>query len=376
MGSGVEKSGVGDELIPWRRAQAAMLYHFTSLDYLRALHKMVSDLIGGFVDPLLDMAKAQGRDNLLLSRVWGHRNLARNWENNAWPFLKDLQVSLARDIAWRTLNKYRPTSVNESLRGVAEYSTDWATPGEERFLEIALATISQYAASHDSSVEVHQNQWDDFSFAYVYPAFAQLMPKTPKFRVANEVIMETGKVPAQTGVYMSIDDPHASLQFVWSEHGGAKLRNANTFNEVGLAALATVGRQSLWFDADKMFAFATAEPYTTLFHDSVFLSGEPYPLLAPAAVARSAFKTRPCRWVLVDIIPGEFEELDLATEADAIDAPPPRRIVGGDRCREPGFYFTPSSPGTRRYFASDEVAPDIDSSYGATYWQWDANQEK
>lgn len=374
--SGTTNSGTDDHLSPWRRAQAAMLYHFTSLDYLRALHKMVSDLIGGFVDPLLDMAKAQGRDTVLLSKQWGRRNLAANWENSAWPFLKDLQIALAKDIALRTSKVYRPTSVNESFRGVAEYSTDWTTPGEERFLQLALATISQHAASHDNSVEVHQNRWNDFCFAYVYPAFAQLMPKTPKFRVSNEVITETGKVPAQTGVYMSIDDPHASLQFVWSEHGGGKLRNANTFNEIGLAALATVGRQSLWFDADKMYAFATAEPYTKLFHDSVFLGGEPYPLLAPAAVARSAFKTRPCRWVLVDIIPGEFEELDLAVEPNAVDVSAPRRIAGGDRCREPGFYFTPSAPGTRRYFALDEVAPNIDSSYGATYWQRDANQEK
>lgn len=369
-----QESTSSSYLTPWQKAQAVMLYHFTSVEFLTALHKLVNDLINGFVDPVLEMAAVQGRDKVLLSPTWGERNLSRNWGNSAWPFLKDLQVSLAKDIALRSSGTYRPTSVNESLRGIAEYSTDWMTPEEERFLQMVLATISEFAASHDRSVEIYQNKWNDYRFAYVYPAFTGLMLKAPKCEMRAEVNAFTGEAPPQTGVYIALGDPHATLQFVWREPNGPKLRTANTFNEIGLAALSYVGRRSLWFDDEKMFQFATAEPYAERFHDSVFLYGEPYPKLAPAAVARSAFETRPCRWALVDIIPNEFEVLDLSRELEATQSSMHKRIAGGDRCTEAGYYFTPSIPGTRRFFAANEITPKLKSAYGETYWQWDPNQ--
>jgi hypothetical protein len=361
-------------LTPWQKAQAAMLYHFTSVDYLRGLHKMVGNLISGIVDPLLEAAGVQGRDKVLVSEVWGDRNTSRNWGNNAWPFLKDLQISLVGDIVLRTSGKFRRTSVNESLRGVAEYSTDWTTPGEERFLQLALATISEYAAQYDTSVNVYENRWDDYCFAYVYPAFARMNVRTPKFEVREEFSVDTGEVAKRTGVYVALDDPHASMQFVWSGSEGIKLRAANTFNEIGLAALSSVGRNSLWFDDEKMFDFATAGPYSRRFHDLVYSCDEPNPPLAPSAVARSAFMSKPCRWALVDIVVNEFEEINLSDEPGAAETHIPNRIAAGDRFVEAGYYFTPAAAGSRRFFAADEIAPDLNSSYGKTLWQWDADQ--
>lgn len=364
------------KLTPWQKAQAAMLYHFTSIAYLKGLHKMVGDLMSGFVDPLLETAKAQGRDKVLVSEVWGDRNTSRNWENNAWPFLRDLQISLARDISLRTTGRYRRTSVNESLRGVAEYSTDWATPSEERILQLTLATISEYASQYDDSVNVHENRWDDYCFAYVYPAFSRLNPKAPKFEVRKEFIADTGEMPKRTGVYVALDDPHASLQFVWSGPEGIKLRAANTFNDIGLAALSAVGRKSLWFDEERMFAFATTEPYNRQFHDLVFSCDEPCPPLAPSAVARSAFMSKPCRWALVEIVSGEFEEIDLSAEAEVAQTPIPSRVAAGDRVVFDGYYITPSAPGVRHFFSSGDLAPVLNSSYGKTIWQRDLNQHK
>lgn len=364
------------DLTPWQRAQAAMLYHFTSVDYLKGLHKLVSELISGFVDPLLETAKVQGRDKVLVSQVWGDRNTSQNWENNAWPFLRDLQISLARDISLRAAGKFRRTSVNESLRGVAEYSTDWTTPGEERILKLALATISEYAGQYDDSVNVHENRWDDYCFAYAFPAFARLKLRTPKFEVRKEFSADTGEVPEQTGVYVALDDPNASLQFVWSGAEGIKLRLANTFNEIGLAALSSVGRQSLWFDEEKMFAFATAEPYSKQFRDLVYSCDEPCPALAPSAVARSAFVSKPCRWALVDIVPDEFEEIDLSAEAEVAQTAVPGRVEAGDGVVFDGYYITPSAPGVRHFFSSGDLAPALDSSYGKTIWQRDVDQHK
>lgn len=334
-------------MTPWHKKQAAMLYYFTSADYLRVLHRMVSDLISGFVDPLLEMATAQNRDRVLISKLWGNRNTSRNWENNAWPFLKDLQGSLANDIAQRASNRFRITAVSECLRGLSEYSTDWATENEEQLLKLALSAISEYASRFDRSVEEYVNRWNDYRFAYCYPFFARANAKVPRFIVRNEIQGETGKIPPRTGVYICLEDQQASLQFVWTEGVGAALRAANTFNEIGRAALAAVGREALWFDERKMFDFATSAPYATSFRDLVFLDGEPYPPLAPAAIARSAFVSRPCRWALVEIVADEFEELSSLASQNPTRAPEVRRVPGGARCDVAGVYLTPAAPGAR-----------------------------
>lgn len=361
-------------LTSWHKKQAAMLYHYTDPDYLKALHRMISDLINGVVDPLLDMAKAQNRDEVLSSRVWGDRNTSRNWENNAWPILKDLQASLAKDIAMRTAGCFQRTAVTECMRGISEYSVDWTSPDEEEALKLALKHIEQSAARLDRTVDPYENGWNDYRLAYHYPAFADLHQQIPQMHVNCDVSVDTGQVAPRTGVYMSVDDPHASLQFAWTEHGGCKLRQANTFNEVGLAALSAVGREALWFDAARMYAFAMSKPYEARFRNSVFLFGEPCPELAPAAVARAAFISRPCRWVLIEAIPRQFEELSALVEVDEKPVRIARRIVGGEQCVDPGFYFTPSAPNSRRFFATGETAPRLDSSYGSTFWQWDMNQ--
>lgn len=374
--SKLDNSDTSAPLTTWQKKQAAMLYFFSAPPYLMKLHRMVSDMMTGMVDPLLDMAKSQNRDKLLTSKAWGDRNTSQNWANNAWPFLKDLQVSLAQDIALRASNRFRVTSVNESLRGLYEFSLDWTTPGEERMIKLALSTISEYASQYDDTVTAHQNRWDDYCFAYSYPAFKTAQQDIPKFAVSNNVVGVTGQVPPQTGVYICQDDPHASLQFAWTENGGIKLRVANTFNEIGLAALAAVGREALWFDERKMLDFAMSKAYAPVFHNHIFLDGEPCPALAPSAVARAAFTTRPCKWTLVELLPGQFENLDTLAEAEPVAAFGTNRLAGGERCVEPGFYFTPSAPNSRRFFSQGEIVPALDSAYGITYWQRDSSQNK
>src|SRR5438874_229187 len=89
-------------LTSWHKAQAAMLYHYSSLDYLKGLHRLVSSLMDGVIDPLIELAKTQGRDAVLANARWGNRDTVQNWANNAWPFLSDFRQSLTEDIALRT----------------------------------------------------------------------------------------------------------------------------------------------------------------------------------------------------------------------------------------------------------------------------------
>jgi hypothetical protein len=106
--------------------------------------------------------------------------------------------------------------------------------------------------------------------------------------------------------------------------------------------------------------------------DDVIWTDGPHPDLAPAAVARKAFTERASEWYLVEPIEGVFDNLADLDNVEPVEQV--RRIAGGEKCIEPGFYFAPSMPNSRRYLAKGEVAPAFASHYGETFWQWDGNQ--
>jgi hypothetical protein len=362
-----------DLMSPWHQKQAAMLSYFSSLDYLVTLHRLVTQLINGNVDPILDQAESQGRDSLLVDERWGTRDTSQNWSNNAWPFLKNLQTSLARDISERRLGRFKKTAVFEYFRGMDEFSLAWMTPDEEKAFNAARQIIGDWASSIDLTMSDRMTKnWNDYYFAWDYPAFVSRFDKIPRFRICTDIAYPTGVIPKQTGIYISKDNPYATLQFSWSGKEGRPLRSATTFNEIGLAALASVGRDALWFNNDKMFEFTTSPPYAALFHDDVIWSDGPHPRLAASAVARKAFTTCDSEWYLIEAIEGEFDQLSNLDTPKTVEQG--ARIVGGEKCMAAGFYFSPSRSNSRRYFGKGEVAPVFDTQYGQTFWQWDSNQ--
>ncbi len=363
-------------LSTWQKKQAAMLYHYASLDYLKELQQLVNQAVDGVVDPLLDLAKAQQRDPLLIDSRWGTRDTSENWSNYAWPFLKDFQASIAKQIANRAFEKYSISRNNECMRGIHEFSMQWATPEEEERVEAVLRVISSHANKIDNTLDdYHNSRWSDFGFAYEYTAFSQQFPRIPKFRIRTDVQAESGKVPVRTGVYVSQDDPHAALQFAWIGGGGGALRPSKTFNEIGLDALHTVGRKDLWFNDQKMYVFAGQNKYKDLLHKELIIGSEPAPQLAASAVAREAFTNRPCKWYFVEMLPGEFEDIDGEDEPAAQPKHVALRVQAGQSCPETGYYFTPARADSRRHFRQGEVMPDFDSTYGLTIWQWDQFQD-
>lgn len=360
-------------LNPWHQKQAAMLFYFSSLDYLITLHRLVTQLINGNVEPILDQAEFQGRDSLLIDGRWGTRDTSKNWSNNAWPFLKNLQASLARDISERRLGKFKKTAVFEYFRGMDEFSLAWMTPDEEKAFNAVRQIIGDWASPIDITMSdrVTKN-WNDYYFAWDYPSFAARFDRISRFRIRTDIVYPTGAIPQQTGIYISRENPYAALQFSWSGKEGRPLRKAVIFNEIGLAALASVGRKALWFNDEKMFKFTTSPPYADLFHDDVIWSDGPHPRLAASAVARKAFTTCNSEWYLIEPIEGEFDQLSSLDTLESVESA--ARIVGGEKCMEAGFYFSPSHSNSRRYFGKGEVAPAFDSQYGQTFWQWDSDQ--
>ncbi|MEH6435927.1 hypothetical protein [Massilia sp. DD77] len=290
------------QLDSWRSLQAAMLYHYASTDALRELHSAVTNLIEGVVDPLLELSRLQGRDEALRNPRWGERDTSETWSKNAWPFLKDLQKSVAKDIATRNFGQYCRTSTDECLRGADQYSMLWTSDDEEARYQAAVQLINHISGPIDDTLDEHDSgRWSDFEFMFRYRDFCRVYPTRPVYRVRKDICANSGELPPRDGVYVSADDPHATLQFAWTKGRGCKLRSATTFNEIGLAALDFVGRSKLWNDVEKMYEFATLPSFAEIFREQLEVNGREYPRFAPGVVSQSSFMRKPSRWYFVEI---------------------------------------------------------------------------
>jgi hypothetical protein len=297
-----------DALGPWQRRQAAMLLHYASLDYLKNLHHIVRELVNGNEAPMLDLARRQGRASALVNARWGMRDTAGKWRN-AWPVVRDVELLLAKDIARRSAGRYGLPTVVEFFYDNERRDFSYPTEPEQQQYEAFASLISDYARRIDATLEARENsQWDDHGFACVFANFIDECPRIPKFHVRTDVAFPTGTVPPWTGAYVSRSDPNAALQFAWTGAAGCELRNARTFNEIGLAALEQVGRSDLWFNRDKMFTFATSPAYASRFHDELHFGAEVFKDLAPSAVAGAAFINQPSDWYFVEVVEDDFED--------------------------------------------------------------------
>lgn len=50
------------------------------------------------------------------------------------------------------------------------------------------------------------------------------------------------------------------------------------------------------------------------------------------------------------------------------------RCPSNERCPREGWWYTPAQVDGRRFFKLGEVMPDVGTGYGATIWEWDAQQ--
>lgn len=364
-------------LSQWQKKQAALLYYFSSMEYLISLKDRVTGL-KIFAEEKLDRSRLEDRDRFLRSAQWGDRNTTENWSNNAWPFLADFQISTSQAIADLPSEIYHVTGASQCIRGISEYSMQWATVDEEMKFDEMLAEISKYARNIDYTMQKRYgvSWWDDFCLTHAWIEHCENFQSIQKFNVLFDVVALTGERPPRTGVYVSIDDAHASLQFAWNGAPGGELIPASTFNDLGLAALSAVGRKRLWVDETAMRDFVCANLSNPALTNDPNFKGAPKSSLAPGLVASNAFTSRSTRWCFVEPIEDEFEfvvdEIDSPMSASSIQN---QRYCAGEVCVSSGYYFTPAHVGSRRHFTSGEVFPDINSEYGKTIWQWDTQQK-
>lgn len=360
-------------LTTWQKKQAALLYFFASDEYLKGLYERVRAL-QTFVDGILDKSRDEGRDRFLKSSQWGERDTSENWSNHAWSFLADFGLSVAKHMADRASEIYHRTGAYQCGRGMAEFSMQWALPAEEEKFDAMFASITRYAGYIDDTMEKGQidSRWDDFCLTLAWQEHASKFPRLPKFRIREDISCETGDIPPKTGVYISSSFSDGTLQFAWNGNEYGELLECSIFNELGRRALANVGRSKLWLDGNAMLEFVRKNANDPQLKEDSFYSEDFTSDLAPSLVARNAFTSAPSKWFYVERLEGEFEEID--TEVDQVEHKE-RRVGSGEYCGMSGFYFSPASPGSLRFFSQGDIFPKLDSTYGNTIWQWDEKQD-
>jgi hypothetical protein len=359
------------QLTAWQKKQATILYHYASLDYLKGLQQRFNDLMA-FIDPTLDLAEAQKRDDFLASTRWGMRDTSENWSNNAWPILKTFQKNIINNIANRAFEIYGVTGAYQCARGISEYSMMWTTPDEQVRFDSLFQAVYKYASKIDNTMDKYHRagRWDDFVFTFNWRDIKHHFSQLPKFQVRTDVQGESGKVPVSTGVYVSQDDSNGALQFAWRGGGNGNLTECSTFNSLGLKALNTVGRDDLWLDDSKMLAFVLANKNDPLISEDSFFKELPKARIAPSVIGLSAFTSRPCKWYFVEMIDGEYEDIDNRPAPAS-----PLRVTAGAPCHNTGVWAAQDvSRSVERYYEAGAIMDDLGSAYGLTVWLWLRNR--
>lgn len=82
----------------------------------------------------------------------------------------------------------------------------------------------------------------------------------------------------------------------------------------------------------------------------------------------------PCTWTLIERLADSGGGIPGQNNASGTDARI-QRVPGGKTCPVAGWWHTPATANSRGYFNQGDLMPNIEgSSYGDTYWLWDANQ--
>jgi len=299
----------------YRKRQAAVLYHYASLDYLKGLIPLIDETILAF-HRVAQTAQAQGRDALFTSKRWGVRGTSANADTYGTPFLSGLRETTLKQISDAAFEKHGKTDVSYAAGGLREIDTGWMSDAEYERYEKAWNAAYAYASNIDDTMD-RQSRWDDSLFVHKWAECQPHFEPMPKFRVRTDVQAETGKKPPRTGVYVSQDDPNGALQFAWSGGDYGALGECNTFNDIGLDALRAVGRADLWLNHLKLQRYAQNSRFTPFFKKEAadeyeMLADEPE--IAWGMLSKLAFSSMATSTGSPSLDNGEFDE---AVDSDA-----------------------------------------------------------
>ncbi|MFV1845437.1 hypothetical protein ACNJRW_04550 [Stenotrophomonas maltophilia] len=357
------------ELTPWHKRQAALIHHFTSMDYLKGLLPQIDSLLAMTDQMLNERSHLDAAGRALAG--WSSQNTASHFATYAFPALMEFREGIIKDIALRSIEQYRGAGEHQCARMLEEYAYQmaWATPEQEKLFRETTERVFSYASELSGTV-ARPPVANDFSFWLLWNKGVIDSHRIPKFRVRTDFVVRTNQVPPRTGIYVAKDDPMASLQFAWTG-GYGHLCPAMAPNDIGRDVLKQIGREGMWADTKAFYRFLDAnrhlDPYgwSDIQADLV--------KVAPSVIAGSAFDLKDCDWYFVEPIADEFEDIDGSYAGTDRPDRRPDRVAAGKRVPVAGWWYTPAQGG-RRFFKQGDVFPAINSDWGDTFWIWAADQ--
>jgi len=251
--------------------------------------------------------------------VWGERVLP-NFRDTL-QFMYDGYIKRSRE-DWSCYQGFQG-GINGDIRGQREFSFDWfdevESGGIDEYCEL-LYKAGRYA---DPIWRTAGAYWIVGALTVRYsPDSRGPLPEVsawPKYRLNTKVSVQTDEPVPRTGIYLpEIDDSCAQF----------------------LVAGDPADKANVGYDPKRM-----------------------------QNVSRE-----PTVWTLVERIDGETVADGLANLLETGSAPV-LRVAAGHAVPQSGWWFTPASQGSRRYFKQDDRFAEIEgSSYGATFWQWSQDQ--
>ena len=357
------------ELNPWHKRQAALIHHFTSMEYLKGLLPQIDSLLA-MTDQILDERSHLDTAGRALAG-WESQDTASHFSTYAYPALMEFRECVVEDIALRSIERYRGAGEHQCARMLEEYAYQmaWATPEQEKLFRETTERVFRYARQI-SSIVSRPSTMDDFIYWLLWNESAADTQHIPAFRVRTDICAHTHQTPPRTGIYVAKDDPMASLQFAWTG-GYGQLCPAMALNDVGRAILKQIGRERMWGDTEAFYRFLDANRHLDRYGWSDIQAD--LVKVAPSVIAGSAFDLKDCDWYFVEPIANEFEEIDGSyTGTDQPDLRPDR-VAAGERAPVAGWWYSPAQ-GSRRFFKQGDVFPAINSDWGDTFWIWAPDQ--
>jgi hypothetical protein len=350
----------------FQKRQAALLYHFTSSEYLEgviAKAKAVADA----GDSLLDKAGEGSRDDLMLREGWLAGDLSENWSTYAHPMLQELMRHLFKVRAVRAFEKFENTGVSSAIAGLLNFSNNWMLPDEEERYRDLIGALVDSADPLDS---VLSRRWNDLLVERIWEKHRGSIAAAG-YRVREDVRAESGKLPPRTGVYVPIDDSFGTLQFAWTGDAEGSLRDCVTLSDLAREYCDVVGgRGRLWL-APKGHTVRRDSPTDRHFARWCTNRGIVIPD-SGAAFCPLAFEKHPAKWCFVERIEGASDE----AAAEAADYQ--LRGEPGSKAPRSGWWYTPAIKGEQgfRYFEEGTRFPDtVSTEWGQVIWQFDPKRQ-
>lgn len=356
----------------YQKRQAALLYYFSSIEFLDQIIERAWAL-AAFTDTTLDHVTRIKRDKAMRQLGWAEGHLSSNWSTYAHPMLKDCLRGLLEQKRLRATEWYDIAGARDALTGMSHFSMNWTLPEEEQVFRQLSNEARGIAAKLDMTV---LRFWTDLGMSSTWEQYQHQFPKIPKFRVRTDVEGESGKRPVRTGVYMPQDDPVGTLQFAWIGNSDGALGPCETFSKLALEYLSTIGRDKLWRAPSEALRKPDREEPTDEYFDDWCRTAKrmQFPDEISARNER-AYSSGPCRWYFVERIADEFEDETV----EVIPDPDRIRCLPGEPVPRSGWWYSPTLPGDQglRHFSQGSSFPDASSTeWGAVFWYFDANRQK